>query len=173
MSRPTAILRSLTFATIVMVAGAVNSPEATAASGSADGPTVVRVLNDSAAAFERGDLAAASRTWSHSEALTVFEGGHVNRGWIDYRDNHLAPEMKELRDVRYRLFAVVPHVVGDTAWATFRYTISGSEVTGRTFSGTGIGTAILQREHGTWRIVHWHSTSTPKPKIASPAPVAT
>ena len=171
MSRTTAILRSLTFATIVMFTGAVSSPKPAAASGATAGAAVVHVLNDSAAAFERGDLSAASRTWSHSEALTVFEGGHVNRGWTDYRDNHLAPEMKELRDVRYRLFEVVPHVVGDTAWATFRYTISGSEVGGRSFSGTGIGTAILQRERGTWRIVHWHSTSTPKPRI--PAPVAT
>jgi ketosteroid isomerase-like protein len=78
--------------------------------------------------------------------------------------------MKELRVVRYRLLEIVPHVAGNTAWATFRYTISGSEIGGRTFSGSGIGTAVLQRELNSWRIVHWHSTSTPKPKAPAPAP---
>ena len=170
MRRTNAVLRRLIGATVLTLAAAVPAPAAAAQTAAAD---VVHVLNDSAAAFERGDLPAASRTWSHSPALTVFEGGHVNRGWTDYRDNHLAPEMKELRNVRYRLFDVVPHVVGETAWATFRYTITGSEISGRTFSGSGIGTAIVQRERGAWRIVHWHSTSTPKPKPPSPSPVAT
>ncbi len=163
MYRMTRLLPGLLFAAIVLGAAATG-PRSAAARGADSAAAVVKVLNESAAAFEHGDLGAASRTWSHSKALTVFEGGHVNRGWADYRDNHLAPEMKELRDVRYRLSDVVPHVVGDTAWATFRYAISGSEIGGRTFSGTGIGTAVLQREQGSWRIVHWHSTSTPKPK---------
>ncbi|HEY0384347.1 MAG TPA: nuclear transport factor 2 family protein [Candidatus Elarobacter sp.] len=160
MSRVPASLRSLICATIILC-GATLAP-ASAAERGADAAEVVEMLNESASAFEHRDLAAASRAWSHSEALTVFEGGHVNRGWTDYRDNHLGPEMKELRTVRYRLFEVVPHVAGDTAWATFRYTISGSEIKGRAFSGGGIGTAVLQRELGGWRIVHWHSTSTPK-----------
>jgi ketosteroid isomerase-like protein len=134
------------------------------------GTAVVKTLNDSAAAFERGDLPAASKVWSHSGQLTVFEGGHVNHGWADYRDNHLAPEMKELRGVRYRLSEVVPHVVGSTAWATFAYSIRGADAGGRTFAGTGIGTAILERERGAWRILHWHTTSTPKPRLPSPGP---
>jgi ketosteroid isomerase-like protein len=131
---------------------------------------VAQTLTASAAAFEHRDLDAASRVWSHSERLTVFEGGHVNHGWADYRDNHLGPEMKELREVRYRLSNIVPHVVSTTAWATFAYSISGSETNGRTFAGTGIGTAVLERENGVWRIVHWHSTSTPKPRPPSPTP---
>jgi ketosteroid isomerase-like protein len=129
---------------------------------------VVRALERSADAFERGDLKAATQVWSNAPSLTVFEGGHINRGWLDYRDNHLGPEMKELHGARYRLSEVVPHVVGDTAWATFAYGISGSEIGGRTFSGSGIGTAVLQRQTGNWRIVHWHTTSTPRPRTPSP-----
>lgn len=157
---------ALTWAFVMLVGYPV-----TAIAAGADPATseVVKVLNDSAAAFERGDLAAASKTWSNSERLTVFEGGHVNNGWTDYRDNHLGPEMKELRRVRYRLSNVVAHVVGHTAWATFRYSISGRERTGRAFAGTGIGTAILERGRSGWRIVHWHSTSTPKRTPRSPA----
>ncbi|GAC1579180.1 MAG: hypothetical protein NVS3B7_13060 [Candidatus Elarobacter sp.] len=154
----------------VWLAPSPSSAHPAATTTSATAAAVVKALDESAAAFEHGDLGAASRVWSHSEGLTVFEGGHVNNGWTDYRDNHLGPEMKELREVRYRLSEVVPHLAGHTAWATFRYSISGSERTGRTFSGTGIGTAVLERQDGTWRIVHWHSTSTPKPPLESPAP---
>ncbi len=149
------------FGALVMIATIAASPADIA---------IAQTLAASASAFEHGDLLAASKVWSHSERLTVFEGGHVNRGWTDYRDNHLGPEMKELRDVRYRLSDIVPHVVGTTAWATFAYSISGSEINGRTFAGTGIGTAILERESGAWRIVHWHSTGTPKPRVPSPSP---
>jgi ketosteroid isomerase-like protein len=155
--------RSLSISLLLLLLGT------TAAPSSADA-AVVRTLAASADAFERGDLAAASKVWSHSEHLTVFEGGHVNYGWADYRDNHLGPEMKELHDVRYRLGDVVPHVIGATAWATFTYAISGTAAGGRTFAGTGIGTAVLQREDGAWRIVHWHTTSTPKAGVPSPSP---
>ena len=126
---------------------------------------VTKTLEQSADAFARGDLDAASKVWSHSESLTVFEGGHVNDGWTDYRDNHLGPEMKELRHVSYMLSRIVPHVAGGTAWATFRYAISGEDRSSKTFSGTGIGTAVLERQGGAWRIVHWHTTSTPKPRV--------
>ena len=31
--------------------------------------------------------------------VTIFEGGGVNRGWADYRDHHLGPEMAEFQKV--------------------------------------------------------------------------
>jgi hypothetical protein len=34
--------------------------------------------------------------------VTVFESGHANYGWEDYRDNHLKPEMEALKNVQYR-----------------------------------------------------------------------
>ena len=159
------VLAAAIFST--QVAAAAHPPGAVQQSAA---KAVTRALEQSADAFARGDLAAASKVWSNSESLTVFEGGHVNDGWTDYRDNHLGPEMKELRHVSYRLSRIEPHVVGDTAWATFRYAISGEDLSSKTFSGTGIGTAVLERQGRTWRIVHWHTTSTPKPKVAPASP---
>ena len=119
---------------------------------------VIRTLERSAQAFEHGDLQAAAQVWSNTASLTVFEGGHINRGWVDYRDNHLGPEMKELHDVRYRLGDVVPHLAGDTAWATFSYTISGSEAGGRIVTGD-IRAYIARLQK-----------ATDKPKVAATAP---
>lgn len=122
------------------------------------------VLNDNAKAFEQGDLAKLEQLWSNSSDLTVFEGGYVNRGWVDYRDNHLKPEISELKNVKYYLSNIEPHIDGSTGWATFEYTISGKTDKDVAFQGQGLGTAILEKQEGKWRIVHWHSSSKPKPK---------
>ena len=79
---------------------------------------VVAQLNASAHAFEAHDLAALGKTFVNDDSLTIFEGGKINKGWLDYRDNHIKPEL------------------------------------------VGIGTAILQKVHGQWLIVHWHSTKS-------------
>lgn len=122
------------------------------------------VLNANAQAFEQSDLAKLEQLWSNSSDLTVFEGGYVNRGWVDYRDNHLKPEISELKNVKYSLSNIEPHIEGSTGWAIFEYTISGKTDKGVAFQGQGLGTAILEKQEGKWRIIHWHSSSKPKPK---------
>jgi len=121
---------------------------------------VQRQLVASARAFEQHDLRRLAETFVNDESLTIFEGGEVNRGWRDYRDNHIKPEMAEILTVRYRLSAIESHVDGNTAWAIFQYHITGSTAK-RRFDSSGIGTAILERRAGSWRIVHWHSTKKP------------
>jgi len=127
---------------------------------SSSNAAVQKQLVASARAFEQHDLARLAETFVNDESLTIFEGGEVNRGWRDYRDDHIKPEMAEILTVRYRLSAIESHVDGNTAWAIFRYHIVGSTAK-RHFDSSGIGTAILERRGGSWRIVHWHSTKTP------------
>ncbi|MCA1575612.1 MAG: nuclear transport factor 2 family protein [Acidobacteria bacterium] len=63
------------------------------------------------------------------------------------------------------------HVAGNTAWATFKYTIF-ADVTdnGKTshIDGGGLGTAILERRDGRRRIVHWHSSAPRRTPAAAP-----
>lgn len=73
------------------------------------------------AAAERNDIAALDSIYAGSD-LTVMESTGINRGWADYRDHHLAPEMKEMKNFRYRPFEIEPHVSGDLAWVIFRST---------------------------------------------------
>lgn len=65
--------------------------------------SVREVLMQSAAAFEKGDMAALEKHWANDESVTVFESGHANYGWADYRDKHLGPEMKEMKHEIYTL----------------------------------------------------------------------
>lgn len=63
-----------------------------------DQAAVRNTLLETVAAFERNDLPALSQVWAKDESLTVFENGHANYGWTDYRDNHLVPEMAAFAD---------------------------------------------------------------------------
>lgn len=129
---------------------------------------VREVLIQSASAFEKGDMAALEKLWASDESVTVFESGHANYGWADYRDHHLGPEMKEMKNTKYTLSEIKVKVSGNTAWAIFKYAIS-ADIGTRHVDGAGLGTAVLEKRGVDWRIVHWHSSA---PRRASTAPAA-
>ena len=145
----------------------------TAAASPDDEAAVRDVMLRSASSFEKNDIAEAKKVWANDESLTVFESGHANYGWADYRDHHLVPEMGEMKNTKYAFSDIKIHLAGKTAWATFKYTIS-ADVTDsgkqRHVEGGGLGTAILEKRDGQWRIVHWHSSA---PRRAPPNSIPT
>jgi ketosteroid isomerase-like protein len=140
-----------------------------------NGEAAIRdVLLRSASSFEKNDTAEVTKVWVNDESLTVFENGHANYGWLDYRDHHLFPEMAEMKHTKYGLSDMIIHLAGKSAWATFKYTISGDVTSNgqqRHVDGGGLGTAILEKRSDGWRIVHWHS-SAPR-RAATPATAPT
>lgn len=130
---------------------------------------VTNVLTREAAAVEKGDLAALDKIWANSEDVTVFESGHANYGWTDYRNSHLAPELKEFKNTKYTFSDLKVKVDGKTAWATFKYALAAEMGTRKIESG-GLGTAILEKRDGRWQIVHWHSSAPRRALAASPSP---
>ena len=146
-----------------------------AASGAAaqsDEASVREVLLRSASSFAKNDVAEATKVWANDESLTIFESGHANYGWADYRDHHLVPEMGEMKNTKYEFSDMKIHVAGNTAWATMKYTISADVMDNgksRHVEGGGLATAILEKRSDGWRIVHWHSSA---PRRA-PTPSAT
>ena len=135
-----------------------------------DSETAVReVLSRSASAFEKGDMAALEKLWANDESVTVFESGHANYGWADYRDKHLGPEMKEMKNTKYTLSDIKVKVSGNTAWATFKYAIS-ADIGTRHVDGAGLGTAVLEKRGEDWKIVHWHSSAPRRAPGPAPTP---
>ncbi|MGE3466450.1 MAG: nuclear transport factor 2 family protein [Pyrinomonadaceae bacterium] len=128
---------------------------------------VTDIMMSEAAAVEKGDLAALDKIWANTEDVTVFESGHANYGWNDYRNTHLAPELKEFKNTKYSFSDLKVKVDGKTAWATFKYSLAAEMGTRKVDSG-GLGTAVLEQRDGKWRIVHWHSSAPRR----SPAPAA-
>ena len=130
------------------------------------------VLLRSASSFAKNDIAEATKVWANDESLTIFESGHANYGWADYRDHHLVPEMGEMKNTKYEFSDIKIHLAGNTAWATLKYTISADVMeNGKTrhVDGGGLGTAILEKRNDGWRIVHWHS-SAPRRAPSNSAP---
>lgn len=123
---------------------------------------VRKVLQQNALGFEKGDFKSLDALWAHSSNVTVFESGHANYGWEDYRDNHLKPEVEEMKNVSYKLSNIEPKVSADTAWATFKYTIA-ADYKGSRVDAAGLGTAVLEKDKEGWKIVHWHTSSPRKP----------
>ena len=142
--------------------------------GSVSGQTnevkaVTDVLTREAQAVEKGDLVALEKLWANTEDVTVFESGHANYGWNDYRNNHLAPELKEFKNTKYSFSDLKVKVDGKTAWATFKYTLS-AEIEARKIESGGLATAILEKREGKWRIVHWHSSAPRRTPSPTPSP---
>jgi ketosteroid isomerase-like protein len=136
---------------------------------SARSPALIK----STTSFEKNDLGSATKVWSNDDTLVVFEQGHANYGWKDYRDNHLAPEMAEMKNTKYALDDIRIHLAGKTAWATFKYTIAADVMDNgkqRHVDGGGLGTAVLEQRDGRWQIVHWHSSAPRRAPASAKAP---
>lgn len=130
---------------------------------------VTDVLTREAKAVEKGDLNALDKIWANSEDVTVFESGHANYGWSDYRNSHLAPELKEFKNTKYSFSDLKVKVDGKTAWATFKYSLA-ADIGTRNIQSGGLGTAVLEKREGRWQIVHWHSSSPRRQPSPSPTP---
>lgn len=140
---------------------ATTAPAQHADSAAKETETAVRATLEAVFdAAERADLAALDTLYA-GDSLTVVEGAGINRGWTDYRDHHLAPELKEFENFRYRPHDIEVHVSGDLAWAIFRYSIQ-ARMGERTIDNVGRGTAILEREGGRWVVRHTQTASRPR-----------
>jgi len=161
------------FALLTIICLAAFGDSASSAAHADDDEMAVReTLVKSTTSFEKNDLASATKVWSNDDTLVVFEQGHANYGWTDYRDHHLAPEMAEMKNTKYALSNIRIHLAGKTAWATFNYTIAADVVENgkeRHVDGGGLGTAILEKHADGWRIVHWHSSAPRRAPASVPA----
>ena len=121
-------------------------------SGTSGNQPVVAAITALFAAAERNDMAALDSLYA-GDSLTIIEGAGINRGWTDYRDHHLAPEMKEMKNFQYRPSDIEAHVEGKTAWAIFRYALR-ADVNGKPIDLVGRGTAVLELRGSRWVVRH-------------------
>lgn len=166
---PLRLIRLAIAATLTLAVGTIPArAQATRAvpAASADAASVAAVLRETFAASERNDLLALDSLYA-GDSLTIFEGAGVNRGWTDYRDHHLAPELKEMKNLRYQPADLEVHLAGGTAWVLFRYTLK-ADVNGRAVDAIGRGTAILERRGTRWVVRHMQTGSRAR-RPADPA----
>jgi uncharacterized protein (TIGR02246 family) len=139
------MLNGLVLVAIIGI-GAVGIP---AQSGESD---VLAFFKAYDAAFNAKDMDKLA-TMYHPD-VTIFEGAGINRGWVDYRDNHLGPEMKSFQNLQWAHSNIVVHMLGDAAaYVTADYTIK-YQAGERAVDSGGIATHVLVKEQGRWKIRH-------------------
>lgn len=134
---------------------------------SADERQVAATIEALFRAAESNDMASLDSLYA-GEQLTVIESTGINRGWSDFRDHHLAPELKKIKNFRYRPFEIEPHVSGSLAWAIFRYHLKG-DLEDRALDLVGRGTAVLEKKGSRWVVRHTHTASRARRPADPPA----
>lgn len=102
-------------------------------------------------------------TYYHPD-VTIFEGGGINSGWLDYRDRHIGPEMKGYENLRFAHTSVVVHVLTAeaTAYVTSEYSLQ-ARVAGKEIDSAGLETLVLVKSGSGWKIRHSHSSARRRP----------
>lgn len=142
-------------------------------SGMLQGPandvaTIETWLQGYDAAFNAKDLDRLA-TFYHPE-VTIYEGGGINNGWIDYRDRHLGPELKSFENLQFghsnTKVTFLPG--GQSAYATSEYSLK-AKMGDRDLDSRGLETLVLVRgTDGSWKIRHSHTSSRPARRPAGP-----
>ncbi len=95
--------------------------------------------------------------------VTIFEGGGINRGWADYRDHHLGPELEAFEDLKFGHSAVRAFPLSaESAYVTAEYHLE-ARYKERDIDVTGLATLLLVKKEGRWRIRHSHTSSRRPP----------
>lgn len=115
-----------------------------------------------ATSIEKGDLATLDGLYATDPPAEVIENG-IAEDWIHYRDGHLAPELKELMDLRFRCESVVAEVSGDLGWATCEVSLQ-ARLGEKAIDSVGRETLVFRRVAGDWKIVHSHSSTRARKK---------
>lgn len=113
------------------------------------------------AAFNAKDLDKLG-SFYHPD-VTIYEGGGINNGWVDYRDNHLGPELKQFENLQFGHSNTKVHLLpgGQTAYATSEYSLK-AKMGEREIDARGLETLVLVKgSDGAWKIRHSHTSSRP------------
>jgi ketosteroid isomerase-like protein len=150
--------KNLLFAILVLLV-----PSFSIAQGAGSDAAVVEAwLKQYDTAFNAKDLDRLA-TFNHPD-VTIYEGGGINTGWIDYRDRHLGPELKSFENVEFghtnTRVTMLPG--GQAAYATSEYTIK-AKLGDRVLDSSGLETLVLVKGgDGAWKIRHSHTSSRPR-----------
>ncbi len=113
------------------------------------------------AAFVAKDLAKLATMYAPE--TIVYEGSGINRGWKNYSETHLGPELKAFENLEFAHTNVVPHVLGpDSAYVTADYMIK-AKTGERLLDSGGLATFVLSKDNGSWKIRHTSTAARRRP----------
>jgi ketosteroid isomerase-like protein len=154
-------------ATEVRLGAATTTVAGAAQTADTDAAGIEAWLKGYDAAFNAKDLDKLANFY-HPD-VTIYEGGGINNGWIDYRDRHLGPELKAFENLQFghSNTKVTVHPGGQSAYATSEYSIK-AKMGEREIDSRGLETLVLIKgPDGSWKIRHSHTSSRPARRPAA------
>ena len=143
--------------TVLLIAGATGALRAQSAG---EAGTIEAWLKGYDAAFNAKDLERLA-SFYHPD-VTIYEGGGINNGWVDYRDRHLGPELKAFENLQFghsnTKVTLLPG--GQSAYVTSEYAIK-AKMGERDLDSRGLETLVLIKTSEGWKIRHSHTSSRP------------
>ena len=121
-----------------------------------DTAAVTKVIEDQAAAWNRGDLAGYMEGYAKTDALVFTSGGNVRRGWqqaFAHYQKRYATNPKAMGHLEFGV-TQVDAVGADAAVVLGTWKLTESE-----HPGEGVFTLVFERRPEGWRIVHDHTSS--------------
>ena len=133
---------------------------------SAQGPNDAGVVAVWLESFDRAFVAKDLDTLEsfYHPDVTMFEGGSINTGWIDYRDHHIGPELEGFENLQFDHRNIAVHVLdgGRVAYVTSEYALK-ARVNGRDVDSGGLETLVLVKVGDAWKIRHSHTSTRRRP----------
>ena len=145
--------------TAAPIPGTVGAAAGQATAHTGEAAVIEKWLAEYDAAFNARDLEKLG-TFYHAD-VTVYEGGGINNGWVDYRDRHLGPELKEFQNLQFGHTNRRIHVLGDgrSAYAVAAYSLK-AKMGERDIDSGGLETLVLVKgDDGRWKIRHSHTSA--------------
>lgn len=120
-----------------------------------DGSAVTKVIEDQAAAWNRGDLAGYMEGYAKTDALVFTSGGKVRMGWQEAFTHYQKRYATDPAAMGHLVFAItrVDAVGADAAVVLGTWKLTESE-----HPGEGVFTLVFERRPEGWRIVHDHTS---------------
>ncbi len=131
-----------------------------AADPAMDRAAIQRVLDDQAAAWNKGDLPGFMKGYLESDELSFFSGDKKTKGWkatLERYQKRYQGEGKEMGKLAFEELSI--ELLGDDhALVRGRYRLKMKSET-----PTGIFTLVLLKTAAGWRIIHDHTSASEPP----------
>lgn len=123
-----------------------------------DSDAIKTVLKKYNTAVEKLDVTGTEKLFTTDSK--IYESGGNEGSYAHYLEHHLAPEMKEFKSFTFSDYKVDVTVSGEYAFSTetYNYTIVVAK-DNKVLKRKGIGTSVLRKMNGEWKIMVSHNSS--------------
>ncbi|WP_339920812.1 nuclear transport factor 2 family protein [uncultured Flavobacterium sp.] len=123
-----------------------------------DTEAVKAVLKQYNTAIEKLDVTGTEKLFTSDSK--IYESGGNEGSYAHYLEHHLAPEMKAFKSFTFSDYKVAVTLSGEYAFSTetYNYTIVVAK-DNKELKRKGIGTSVLKKMNGQWKIMMSHNSS--------------